>query len=72
MIYINAILKVFHEQNLIFQILLTPITIELTIISTDLIEKLSNSSLIQSQARAIPSPETNSIQRLNKPRFSGS
>ena len=35
-------IKVFHEQKLIFQILLTPIIYLLTIISTDLIEKQSS------------------------------
>ena len=32
-------IKVFHKQNLIFQILLTPIINKVTILSTDLIEK---------------------------------
>ena len=46
----------FHEQNLIFQILLTLIIYQATIISTDIMEiiiifKLSNSSLSQSQVQ---------------------
>ena len=72
-------IKVFHEQNLIFQILLTPIIIILVdnniywLNRQIIIFKLSNSSLSQSQARAVTYVERNVLYTASKQtRFSGS